>query len=182
MLMAANEMSVIYPVVVIRVEGILCRALLDTGSGSSYVSAELSKRVGKKPSKRETRTVDMMLHSTTRKIETYELQVEDVERTFHLEVEASKVEKEVLLTLPNPKYSKLIERYEQLRGIVMNDDDKKDELPIHVILGAGAFCSIKSPEKLRIGIASHPIVERTKLELCHQVVKTPVTCYTPERL
>ena len=31
----------IYPVVVVEVEGIKCRVLLDTGAGSSYASAAL---------------------------------------------------------------------------------------------------------------------------------------------
>ena len=32
---------VVYPVVKVSVEGVLCRALLDTGAGSSYASAAL---------------------------------------------------------------------------------------------------------------------------------------------
>ena len=32
---------VVYPVVIVRVEGVLCHALLDTGAGSSYASAAL---------------------------------------------------------------------------------------------------------------------------------------------
>ena len=44
-----HEGSVIYPVVV--VDGIKCRALLDTGAGSShmYMSAALVKRLNKLP-------------------------------------------------------------------------------------------------------------------------------------
>ena len=40
-----HEASVIYPVVVVVVDGIKCRALLDTGAGSSYVSAALVERL-----------------------------------------------------------------------------------------------------------------------------------------
>ena len=36
-----HEGSMIYPVVVVVVDGIKCRALLDTGAGSSYASAAL---------------------------------------------------------------------------------------------------------------------------------------------
>ena len=37
-MLASTESSVIYPVAIIKVNGIKCRALLDTGSGSSYAS------------------------------------------------------------------------------------------------------------------------------------------------
>ena len=40
LLVTTGECAVVYPVVVL-VDGIKCRALLDTGSGSSYASATL---------------------------------------------------------------------------------------------------------------------------------------------
>ena len=46
MLLATGEGAVIYPVVVVNVNGITCRALLDTGAGSPYASAALIKRLG----------------------------------------------------------------------------------------------------------------------------------------
>ena len=42
LLMLTVEQGVIYPVVVVKVNGITCRALLDTGSGSSYISTKLA--------------------------------------------------------------------------------------------------------------------------------------------
>ena len=41
----AND-AVVYPVVVVDVERVRCRALLDTGAGSSYASATLLDRIG----------------------------------------------------------------------------------------------------------------------------------------
>ena len=136
---------------------------MDTGAGSSYISGELARRIGKTPIRRETKTVDMMLHSTTRKIETYELKVGNMEGTFAFRMEASKVERYELLTLPNPRYQEIISKHQHLRGVKINDVDEKDELPVHVILGAGAFCNIKLAEKPRIGNAFEPIAENTKL-------------------
>ena len=40
-MMMAAESLVIYPVVVVKVNNIMCRALLDTDAGSSYSSAAL---------------------------------------------------------------------------------------------------------------------------------------------
>ena len=136
LLLAASDKMVVYPVVVVKVEGISCRALLDTGSGSSYVSAELLKHVRKKPIRKDTKTVDMMLNSTTRKIETYELKIENLGGSFELEIEASKDEKDKLLSLLNPRYVELIGKYRHHKGVMMNDMDVKNELPVHLILGA----------------------------------------------
>ena len=44
-MMMAAESLVIHPVVVVKVKNIMCRALLDTGAGSSYTSAALSDRL-----------------------------------------------------------------------------------------------------------------------------------------
>ena len=47
--------NVTYPVVVVEVEGIKCRALLDTGAGSSYASAALLDRISSIGHKKEVR-------------------------------------------------------------------------------------------------------------------------------
>ena len=56
--MTAREVgigAVLYPVVVVGVEGMKCWALLDTGVGSSYASASLFNRLPKRSSSREIR-------------------------------------------------------------------------------------------------------------------------------
>ena len=52
---------VVYPVVVVEVAGIKCRALLDSGAGSSYASAALLERIGAKPHHSGSRKIEMML-------------------------------------------------------------------------------------------------------------------------
>ncbi len=73
-----NQSSEIYPVVVVEVEGIKCRALLDTGSGNSYVSSTLMNLTKKKPARQEIKTIEMMLHTTTKKIDVCNVQITDV--------------------------------------------------------------------------------------------------------
>ena len=41
--------KVVYPVVVVKVGGIECRALLDSGASSCYASAKLLDLLGKQP-------------------------------------------------------------------------------------------------------------------------------------
>ena len=45
MLLPINTSHVTYPVVVIEVEAVTCRALFDTGAWSSYVSSKLISRL-----------------------------------------------------------------------------------------------------------------------------------------
>ena len=67
--MATGKGSVTYPVVVVSVGGVQCRALLDTGAGSSYASAALLDRLGKQPVRKEVRRIEMMMQATTREID-----------------------------------------------------------------------------------------------------------------
>ena len=45
---AGYKERVVYPIVIVNVEGILCRLLLDTGAGSSYASAALLDKIPKR--------------------------------------------------------------------------------------------------------------------------------------
>ncbi|KAK3730340.1 hypothetical protein QZH41_011251 [Actinostola sp. cb2023] len=136
MMLATGEGTVIYPVVVVLVEGIKCRALLDTGAGSSYASAALLQHINKRPVRTEHKRIDMMMCSTTQRIDVYDLTVKSVDGKFELATTGNKVDKGVLLTVPNPSYAEKIKKYRHLDGVVMEDNDPKSELPIHMIFGA----------------------------------------------
>ena len=64
-----NNRSVVYPVVIVQVEGVKCRALLDTGAGSSYASAALLDRVPKRQRITQVRRIEMMYGATTKEVE-----------------------------------------------------------------------------------------------------------------
>ena len=61
MLDATGKSSVTYPLVVVEVCGIRCRALPDTGAGSSYASAALLGRKGKQLVRKEFRNIEMLM-------------------------------------------------------------------------------------------------------------------------
>ena len=136
MMSSTDQGDVTHPVVVILVDGVKCRALLDTGAGNSYVSADLMSVLRKKPIRKETKHIEMMMNSTTKNIEVFKLQIENVHRDVSIETQLCKVERRELLKLPNPHYVDLIKRHHRHGGITMDDNDQKKELPIHVILGA----------------------------------------------
>ena len=53
----------------------------------------------------------------------------------------------------------MIETYDHLKGIKMNERDTKPELPIHVILGACDYAKIKMQTCPRVDEINEPIAE-----------------------
>ena len=108
LLVTTGECAVVYPVVVVLVDGIKCRALLDTESGSSYASATLIENLNKKPVRTGHKQIEMMVCSTTQKINSYEAIISSVDEKFTITTVFSKEDKGVLLTIPNPRYEDLM--------------------------------------------------------------------------
>ena len=163
LMLATGEGTVIYPVAVVEVDGIRCRALLDTGSGSSYASATLIESLKKPPARVEPRVIEMMMCSTTQMVKSYRVKLTSFDKKFEMSTTINKVDKGVLLTIPNPRYTELTSKYRHLEGVMMDDNDKKSELPIHLILGASEYSRIKTETKPKIGEPNEPIAELTKL-------------------
>ena len=63
MLLTTATSYVTYPVVVIKVEAVKCRTLIDTGVGSSYVSSKLISRLNEKPIRKESKRIETLMHS-----------------------------------------------------------------------------------------------------------------------
>ena len=77
------------------------------------------------------------MNSTTRNIEIYEATIENLSRNFTMDVALSNVEPTTLLTLGNLHYLSLIEKYQHLNGIIMEDKHQKPEMSIHIVLCIG---------------------------------------------
>ena len=56
---AAGERSVIYLVVVLKIDRIKCRTLIDMGAGSSYISEVLANLIGKQPVHKEIEAIHL---------------------------------------------------------------------------------------------------------------------------
>ena len=124
--------------------GIHCRTLLDTGAGSSYVSAALLDYMGKQPVRREFKRIEMMMQVSNREIEIYNVVISSLMGEFQLRTEVTKVDRGTLLSLENPRYKELVERYDHLKEVTMDDADEKEELPVHLILGTNENAQIRS--------------------------------------
>ena len=94
-----------------------------------------------------------MMCSTTYKIEQYDVKISNIRGAFEITITVSKVNKGVLLSIPNPQYTDKIKMFPRLEGVTMDDEDTKPEQPIHLILGASEYSSIKTRTKPKIGKA-----------------------------
>ena len=152
-----------FPVLVIKVNGVKCRALIDSGSDSSYISAKLVNILKVKPVANQTKQVEMLMSSKCVRMEIYQLNTESVDGNFEMPVKFIKVDKSELLTIENPHYAQLIRDNAHLSGVEITDNDKKSQLPVHVILGSGEYARIKTESKPQVGNDSEPVAELTKL-------------------
>ena len=57
----------------------------------------------------------------------------------------------------------MLRYYEHLNGVTVEDYDEKEELLIHVMIGASEFAKIKTNEPARVGKICEPVTELTKL-------------------
>ena len=145
----------VFPVVLLKVD--ITRALIDTGAGSSYVSAKVGKLLTRKPCDVSTKRVEMLMGSHLTRMETYSVVVESLDGSFQMDTKLTKVNKNELLTVENPHYEEIKAKYAHLARVDLADDDKKDQLPIHVILSVGDYARIKTdraqdhPSKINSG-------------------------------
>ena len=91
----------IFPIVVLEVNGLRCRALIDSGAGNSYVSARLVDLLKVKPVEVETKNIDMLLASKAARFEIYNLEFKSIDHQFSLTTKVTKINKSELLTVPN---------------------------------------------------------------------------------
>ena len=154
---------VVYPVVVVEVAGMKCRALLDSGAGSSYASAALLERIGAKPHHSGLRKIEMMLGASSRVMEVYRVKLNSVRGNFEMEAEVTKVEKPHLIMIDNPRYKKLVEKHPHLKGMIMDDNDERPRLPVHIILGHSECPRISTAEPQRVEREWDPVASYTKL-------------------
>ena len=121
------------------------------------------RKINEKSIRRESKRIETLMHSVVKKTEIYQFEIRDIKQEFKIGIEINKLEKEVLLELPNPNYPEIQKSYNHLKDIIINDTDTKKELPVHVILGAGDYTKMKTQERARVGQPGEPIAELTKL-------------------
>ena len=146
-----------------KVNGIKCRALIDSGAGSSYASAKLTHLLNIRPSETRTAKVDMLLDSKVSRLENYNAKLEDVDSDYSLEVKLTKVHKNELQFVDNPGYDQLICKYPHLKDVRMNDAEINAQLPVHLVLESGEYARMKTDQRPLVRAEGQPVAELTKL-------------------
>ena len=147
------ESSTIHGTVKARVDGHAVRIMIDTGASSSYVCSDLVTKLSIQPRYKETRCIEQMYGTVTRRVEIYGIKIESTAVDgFSLEVNCINAEKGVLTYLPNPRIKDLKQRFFRLRRLEINDEEAvEQQLPVHIILGAADYQRIRSTEQPVLG-------------------------------
>ena len=107
-----------------------------------------------------------MMQASNREIAIYDVVISSLTGEFQLRTEVTevtKVDRDTLLSLGNPQYKDLLEQYDHMKGVTMDDVDNKEELPVHLILGTNEYAQIKTETTPKIGKPGEPIAELTRL-------------------
>ena len=81
-LLTTSSCSVTCPVGLIEIEGVKCRALIDTGA---RVSSTFTNHINKKPIQTETKEIDTLMSTNTRKIKIYSVKIQGISCEFGFE-------------------------------------------------------------------------------------------------
>ena len=111
----------------------------------------------------KTKRIEMMLGSTTTKVEIYNVKVQSIDGEVSMDCNMTKVDKPQLMHLDNPNYEAVLKNHSHLTGIQINDVDVNPHLPVHVVLGASEYAAIKTKTAPRIGSPGQPVAEKTLL-------------------
>ena len=87
-------------------------------------------KLNKQPTHVECKQIEVTVCSTVQRVQSYKVKISSVDGKYKMTTQVNKVDKGVLLTVPNPKYEDLINNYHHLQELVMDDNDKKSELLI----------------------------------------------------
>ena len=160
---AKGERESVFPIIVVKVNGVQCRALVDTGAGSSYASSTIINLIKVKPHSVTTRNIDMLLTTKQVRARKYKVTIAGMDSDYEMPVELTEVDKNELLRIDNPHYDALIARYPYLKPVKLNDPAGKPTLPVHLVLGAGEYARIKTNAQPLLGSEGEPVAEKTKL-------------------
>ena len=117
----SSDPEVIYPVVVIDVDGVKCRALLDSGAGSSYASAMLLDQLRKKPAEAKFKKIEMLLGSATTRVEMFEMNISAVDGKFSM---GRPLEESQYTTSNGTSHSSLRKSTEEVLPLERRKDDR----------------------------------------------------------
>ena len=150
----------IHPTLVVVSNEQKFRAMLDTGAGSSFASATFIRHLGMKPSRWEWKSTETMTTTVRQKLPIYDVKLVSTDGKEELDVQLTMLDKPVITTLKNPEIGELKKKFPYLRGLCFDNEDNREQHPIHLILGVGDLSRIKT-STCRVGDVNQPVAEKT---------------------
>ena len=129
----------------------------DTAASTSYASSSLINALEKKMLRKEAREIEMMLGTKKTVLEVYAAELKSIVGDFSMTTEITKLDKPVVTEVQNPDFVGILEKHAHLRGFNIADVSKKQQLPIHCVLGAGDYNAVKleEPQPRKHGLDGH---------------------------
>ena len=158
--MIGSSKETIHPTLVVISNEQKFRAMLDTGAGSSFASSTFIRHLGMKPSRWEWKSIETMTTTVRQKLPIYDVKLLSTDGKEELAVSLTMLDKPVITTLSNPKIGELKKQFPHLRGLCFDNEDDREQHPIHLILGVGDLSRIKT-STCRVGDVNQPVAEKT---------------------
>ena len=159
--MIGSTKDTIHPTLVVISNEQKFRAMLDTGAGSSFASSTFIRHLGMKPSRWEWKSIETMTTTVRQKLPIYDVKLLSTDGKEELAVSLAMLDKPVITTLSNPKIGELKKQFPHLiRGLWFDNEDDREQHPIHLILGVGDLSRIKT-STCRVGDVNQPVAEKT---------------------
>ena len=114
------------------------------------------------PTRSLTRRIQTIVGVVTKRNELYDVNVSDTNGNYTIPLNDTRFERAELLSVENFSYTEMIHRYQHLKGVKMEDTDRKSLLPARVILGASDYAKIKTREAQRTGPIGEPVAQYTR--------------------
>eukprot|EP00794_Sanderia_malayensis_P006668 gene6668-biopygen5443 len=154
---------VAYQTVKAEVGNEVCRILLDSGSGKSYISREHGRKLKLKPCRKESRVIGTVNGEMEVHCPIYKLEVNGIgQAKGKFTTEFAELDLFMLSSVPNihPDLQRM--KYPHLKGIWFSDVSSDKDLQIHAILGVKDYAHIKTGRIIK-GDRNEPIAEETTL-------------------
>ena len=135
------------------------RVLLDTRAGGLFVSSTFIKLIDQKPVYWESKQMETITMTVTQTLLAYKIQLHSTDGKYSIDIKINKLDRPVLTTLTNPRITNLKRKYPHLSELQLDNEDEKDQHPIHIILRAGDIAKIKSSGFIS-GKTGKPVAEK----------------------
>ena len=102
--------------VTVDMNGVKCRALMDTEAGSCFASSTLLDCLHLRPIRQQLSRIEVMFGTSKKVIDIYGLQIPSINGKFTLKAEVNKVDRKELLALENQKCKEIVAQFSHFEG------------------------------------------------------------------